>query len=170
MELSLKVRLLVMSSGERHSLLVDAATGLPVYGPNLFLTSQIRNAGLSHASVAANASCLVVLYRFFSERRIDLSDRFRQQQFLIDLEIDALRDFCKINFDFHSAKALQLKNGSESRFRPKQWVEKETEYKRLTVAANYLTWFARREVPHLEDEPSGLMTMARRYSSQTPTF
>ena len=168
MELSLKVRLLVMSSGERHSLLVDAATGLPVYSPNLFLTSQIRNAGRSHASVASYASCLVILYRFISERRIDLSERFRQLLFLTDSEIDALRDFCKTNFDLQSTKIRQLQNIPGSRFGPKQRVTKETEYKRLTVAANYLTWLARREVPHLEDESSGLMKMARAIRARRP--
>jgi hypothetical protein len=53
----LKIRAFVMDSGERYSLLVDRLTGLPVYAPNLFLTTQVRNASLSHAALAAYLLC-----------------------------------------------------------------------------------------------------------------
>ncbi len=43
----LRVRSFVMQSGERHCLVIDRKSGVPLYAPNLFLTTQVRNASLS---------------------------------------------------------------------------------------------------------------------------
>ncbi|RMQ96183.1 Integrase [Pseudomonas savastanoi pv. glycinea] len=170
MEPLLKVQLLVMSAGERYSLLVDAATRLPVYGPNLFLTSQIRNAGLSHASLAACAGCLVILHRFFRAQELDVTLRFQQQKFLSESELDALRDFCKISFDVRLVSFARASGKAEKPSRTNPNVSKATEYKRLSVAANYLVWLARRELDPLDDEPSGLMKMANAILARRPLY
>ena len=43
----LLIQTFVKSDGERHCLLVNSLTGLPQFFPNLFVTTQIRNASLS---------------------------------------------------------------------------------------------------------------------------
>ena len=63
----------VMDSGERYCLVIDKATGLPVFHPNLFLTTQVRNTkSNSFSSLLSAASSLVVLLRFLNRRGIDL--------------------------------------------------------------------------------------------------
>jgi len=94
----LKIRAFVMCSGERYSLLVDRLSGVPVYAPNLYLTTQVRNASLSHAALSVYASHLLVLHRFCLTLRIDLKSRLMTRQFLVDAELESLHDFCSYRF------------------------------------------------------------------------
>lgn len=168
MDNELKVRLLVLSSGERYSVLVDRSSGLPVIAPNLYLTSQVRNADLSHASLAAAAGCLVVLYRFCHQREIDLEARFRAKKFFDLAELDALRDFCRENF------ASSQSANSNARGTPKfmycnPYVEKATQHRRLTLAASYFAWLARWQMNHLEEEPMELSGMIKALQARRPS-
>jgi len=45
------VKTFVMESGERYCLLIDKNNGLPLFYPNLFLTTQVRNRSLSYSSI-----------------------------------------------------------------------------------------------------------------------
>lgn len=149
----LRVHTFVMTTGERHSILVDHQTGLPVYGPNLFLTSQIRNASLSHASVSSNAYCLAALYRFFDLRGIDIEARMQESTYLEENELDSLRDFCKQRFD-EPEIAEAFGPSSKRRKGPEQyrWVTNETQYKKLSVAARYLPWLAHQMILSTSDD------------------
>ena len=64
-ELKLKYRIktFIMQSGERYCLLIDRTTGTPLYYPNLYVTTQIRNNG---KSVAAMESALSSINVFLS--------------------------------------------------------------------------------------------------------
>ncbi len=85
----------VMQSGERYCLVVDRSSGLPVYYPNLYITTQIRNRGASFATMMAAASNLVMLLRFVENRGIDLEPRFLSKDFFKPHELDDLRDFAQ---------------------------------------------------------------------------
>lgn len=51
MHLRYKLQNFVMGSGERSALLVQRDTGLPLFHPNLFATTQVRDRPLSLASM-----------------------------------------------------------------------------------------------------------------------
>jgi hypothetical protein len=82
-----------MDSGERYCLVVDRLTGLPLYYPNLYLLTQLRNRSVALATIEAEASHLVVLLRYLFRRKIDLEARFSQRHYFQEYELDDLRDF-----------------------------------------------------------------------------
>lgn len=133
----------MMDDGERYCLLVDKASGIPLYYPNLFVTTQIRNASLSYSSMEATLGGISVLLKFMVERNDDLDMRFKQHKFFEVHELDALRDYCQIKFS--SRTILEDKNGvftlAELRACDES-VSSNTEYVRLTVISNYVRWLA----------------------------
>ena len=47
----LRAQRFVMKSGERYVVLIDECTRIPHYASNLFITTQVRNASASYASM-----------------------------------------------------------------------------------------------------------------------
>ncbi len=134
----------VMESGERSCLVVDRSTGLPLYYPNLYLTTQLRNRSVAFATMEAEASHLVVFMRYLDRRRIDLEARILKKQFFKDFEIDALRDFTqkrlqKLPTEIQSDSMFTLEELEEAT----EHVSNGTQYVRLTAIANYLCWYAK---------------------------
>ncbi|PNW66765.1 tyrosine-type recombinase/integrase [Aeromonas veronii] len=139
MEKTYGVTSFVMDSGERYCMVVDRSTGLPVYYPTLFLTTQIRNKGDAFSTMLAAASNIVMLLRFVESRGINLEQRFLTKDFFKPNELDDLRDFA------------QRKQGKRlSRAPSNTWLEDATidtvdngtQHSRLTTFANYLRWYA----------------------------
>ena len=133
----------IMDSGERSCLVVDRSTGLPLYYPNLYLATQLRNESVAFATMEAEASHLVVLLRYLDREGIDLETRILKRQFFKDFEIDALRDFTQ-----RKLKKLPIGISPDSMFTLEELeesvgnVSNGTQYVRLTAIANYLGWFA----------------------------
>ncbi|WP_114418023.1 site-specific integrase [Marinospirillum perlucidum] len=128
----------VFDTGERYSLMVSKESGLPVYYPNLYLMTQLRNRSVSSSTLAAEAAHLVGLYSFCKRQEIDLESRLRNQECLSVQEIDHLRDFCQKNLSKNHADSTVV---SISSFRKKtEGVCLGTQYARLTSIANYLKW------------------------------
>lgn len=59
MEKNYRVTTFVMDSGERYCMVVDRASGLPMYYPTLFLTTQIRNREDAFSTMLAAATVLI---------------------------------------------------------------------------------------------------------------
>uniref|UniRef100_Q31IU9 Phage integrase family protein n=1 Tax=Hydrogenovibrio crunogenus (strain DSM 25203 / XCL-2) TaxID=317025 RepID=Q31IU9_HYDCU len=125
-----------MGSGERYCLLVEAGSGVPLFYPNLFITTQVRNASLSFSSMESALSSISVLLKFCDEHQIDLVERLRSGTFLKLNEVDALADYCQFN---RSSKVAANKVTSLTKIR-KPRVANETVYRRLSVIAKYLEW------------------------------
>ncbi|WP_244179668.1 hypothetical protein [Proteus genomosp. 4] len=62
----------IMDSGERYCMVMNRSSGLPVYYPTLYLTTQLRNRWDAFSTMSATTSNLVVLLRFLDIRGIDL--------------------------------------------------------------------------------------------------
>lgn len=78
--------------GERSVLLVDE-TGIPLYFPNLFITTQVRSASMATGTIKMALIALQVLERWQLKYQVDLVSRFRSGQFLKDHEFNSIRDF-----------------------------------------------------------------------------
>ncbi|WP_122662279.1 tyrosine-type recombinase/integrase [Pseudomonas viridiflava] len=154
------VRSFVMQSGERYCLIMDRQSGVPVYAPNLFLTTQVRNASRAYATLMAQAGHLLVLYRFLQYYQIDLPSRIHRQHFFNDAEMDALRDFCACRYDANVDVDRALSSGGS--------VTNSTQYVRLTAAADYLKWVSRQYLDHLQAEPAGLVMMVKGIRHRRP--
>lgn len=125
-----------MDSGERYCLLVNADSGVPLFYPNLFITTQVRNASLSFASMESALSSMSVLLKFCDERKIELVERLSSGVFFQLSEVDALADYCQFNL---SSKVAANKVTSMAKVR-KSKVANETVYRRLSVIARYIEW------------------------------
>ena len=90
-----QVRLVVMESGERLPLLVEQATGEPLYQPALYVLTQLRAKNLASATINQHCRAIMVLCFFLRERQIDLSERMTRGQFLSLAEVDALARSCR---------------------------------------------------------------------------
>ncbi len=133
----------VMDSGERYCLLVDDSSGLPLYYPNLYVTTQIRNKSLSYSAMESALSGISVLLRFLDERGEGIERRFQEGRFFQESELDAIRDFCQIKFRTRTMR--QHQNGVSNLTNSQEFDQKvssETEYVRLTVIAQYIKWLA----------------------------
>lgn len=117
-----------MQSGERYCLLIDEASGVPLFYPNLFITTQIRNKSLSYSSMEAAISAISVLLKYSENHHLNIEERFKAKNLLKVNEIDSICDYCQKNFN----ESALIKNSIGS----------ETEYTRITIIANYLTWMA----------------------------
>ena len=144
----LLIQTFIKSDGERYCLLINSLTGLPFFFPNLFITTQIRNASLSLSAMESILISISVLLRFCNLNNINLVDRFQSKSFLLRHEIDLLSDFCQ----------LKLKTASDSQnvisiaFKRERLVTNQTIYVRLTNIARYLNWLATILSPQLTKE------------------
>lgn len=131
----------VMNSGERYCILVDNATCLPLYFPNLYITTQIRNKSLSFSAMESSLSSISVLIRFFDERSENVDVRFQKGKFLGEAELDAIRDFCQKKFRASTQESDDITTLSKLGGCGEK-VSAGTEYVRLTVIAQYVKWLA----------------------------
>lgn len=131
-----------MESGERYCLLVEKETGLPLYYPNLFVTTQARNSSQSVSSMEAILAGLNVLLSFCDDQKIDLSSRILKCEFFQSSELDRFRDFCKKKFTSvrEGPPSAVASIASKGQRKPSHRVGRASEYMRLTYAAKYIEW------------------------------
>lgn len=127
-----------MRSGERYCLLIDSHSELPLFYPNLYITTQVRNKSLSYSAMEATLSSISVLIKFLDIQGENIEKRIREARPLQENELDALKDFCQINFRSTATpkNLLSISRKKETRER----VSSGTIYVRITVIAQYLTW------------------------------
>lgn len=122
----------IMSSGERYCLIIDKRNGMPLYYPNLYITTQIRNGGSSISTVELVAGSISLLCNFFHERGIDIEERIRLGTNLSIYELDSLRDYTEKKVRLKRVLPFNVKNSSV--------VTTATKHFRLTNIASYLNW------------------------------
>lgn len=91
-----QVRLVVLESGERLPLLVERATGEPLYQPALYVLTQLRAKNLASATISQHCWAIMVLCFFLRDRGIDLGERMTMGQLLKLAEVEALARCCRL--------------------------------------------------------------------------
>ena len=167
MEKNYGVTTFVMDSGERYCMVVDRATGLPMYYPTLFLTTQIRNRGNAFSTTLVAANNLLLLLRFLDSRGINLEQRFLSKDFFKPHELDALRDFAQRK---QGKKPLMVPSNPWVEDATIDTVDNGTQHSRLTTFANYLRWYAMHilKMPEL-DVVEQIKTMATQIKVRRPS-
>ncbi|EGI8358196.1 site-specific integrase [Salmonella enterica] len=140
--IKLAVRHIVSETGERLKVLIDSSSGLPVFYPNLYSTSQIRGAAKSVATIQSYFTSIKVLYSWAIEYSVDIEERWRQAEWLKVWEIDSLRDYCSSPLRLHSGLKSKISNISNRRPVTSLSVNVPTKYIRMTFIADYLRWLA----------------------------
>jgi len=138
----------VMSSGERYCLLVDSESGVPLFHPSLFVTTQVRNAGLSVSSMQTALTAINVLYTYCRAQQINLETRLVSGEYLAEFELDGLRDYCQRSFKQSSkpqeTNVVSMRSGIRvGRVQAVSVVKPAVVYTRLSLIADYLAWLAK---------------------------
>lgn len=155
MHLKYRMQGFVMEGGERYSLLVDPDSGSPLFHPNLFVTTQVRNRSLSVSTMEAALIAVNVLLTFCSAHGIDLDARCRRRHLLKTSELDALRDHCQLRFGKQeSRRSTVVSFGTRGTKRTRRLVGLSSEYMRLTHIANYIGWLTNALLGSSIDEPT----------------
>lgn len=126
----------VLDSGERYCLVIDQLNGLPLYHPNLFITTQLRNKSDSFSTMISAANNLVVFSKFLIDRGINFEERITSRIFLTVNEMDDLRDYTQLKVSSLPSNRLKNKRCIDSLVSP------ITHYMRLTTIADYCAWYA----------------------------
>ena len=131
-----------MSSGERYCLVIDRITQLPIYHPNLFITTQLRNKSDSFSTMLSAANNIAIFLRFLDDRDINLEERVLCRELFETYELDDLRDYTQRRFSKVADEGCYVGNEGV--------VSSITHYMRLTTIAQYISWYAN----HLIKQPS----------------
>ncbi|EFN9981895.1 site-specific integrase [Escherichia coli] len=122
----------IMSSGERFCLVLDKKTGVPLFHPTLYITTQVRNQSDSISTVELVAGAISLFCNFLFDRNIDIEERLRTGKNLAIHEIDALRDYCE--------RKVRLRKSLPYDIQKARFVNSATRHFRLTHIASYLSW------------------------------
>lgn len=85
-----QIRLTVVANGERLPMIVDRATGLPLFHPTLFVVTQLRSRNRASNTLEQALRAILILLHRTALGGIDLLERFRALRFLTLAEVDAL--------------------------------------------------------------------------------
>lgn len=143
-----RIKSFVLSNGERYCTLDDRRTGIPADYPLLFVTTSVRNASKSYASMEAAYSSIGVLIYWCEARSVDLVARFLSRAFLEGFECNDIRDHCQKDFGRDGQTGFEgtvipIKVGKKGYTPPANYVRKGTQYARLTQIAAYVDWLAK---------------------------
>jgi len=127
----------MFENGERYCHVVNKDTGEPLYYPNLYITTQVRNRSESISTMKVIAGSISLLYRFFMRKNINIDERIQNKLFLAPHEIEDLIEFTSLNF----------RDGGDGNFMVSN-VKKPTKYFRITTVANYLEWLCKILLSH----------------------
>lgn len=148
---NLRLQVIAFKNGERYPLLVDS-TGLPLWHPTLYATTQLRNASKAPNTMVAVLAAIRSLLSWAASIGMDLERRLAQRHFLNDQEIESLRSYSESPWSSkpppEKCRKLSLPNGIErargAAVEALPRVAAGTHYIRMTYAADYLEWLSKR--------------------------
>ncbi|EAN4467363.1 tyrosine-type recombinase/integrase [Salmonella enterica] len=146
----------IVSSGERFCLVLDKKTGVPLFHPTLYITTQVRNQSDSISTVELVAGAISLFCNFLFDRNIDIEERLRTGKNLAIHEIDALRDYCE--------RKVRLRKSLPYDIQKARLVNSATRHFRLTHIASYLSWLGER----LNLKQSNTSEMVERIKQRRP--
>lgn len=77
----------MFENGERYCHVVNKDTGEPLYYPNLYITTQVRNRSESISTMKVIAGSISLLYRFFMRKISILMKEFRKGYFWLLMKL-----------------------------------------------------------------------------------
>ncbi len=139
---SLSTKHIVTKDGERMKILVEQATGVPLFYPNLYITSQIRGGDKSIATIQSFITSMKILYCWGAKYSIDIEGRWKRGDWFQIWELDSLRDFCSLGLRESTIEFSKVVNIKKQRRSAERKVESATKYVRMTFVADYVKWLS----------------------------
>ncbi len=159
--MSLKIKRPRGIDGERHAILVDE-TGIPLFYPTLWVTVALRGGARAVNTIQNALHAIKCLYAWQATYTIDVEQRFAGGKLLKANEVHSLRDFLQDSLKQKAnQKVVSIK-------RKRKTVDKSTQYARMTVAAEYLEFLARRFYPLSEEAEKQISAMVAQIKANRP--
>lgn len=147
--------------GECHVILVDE-TKTPLFYPTLWVTVTLRGSSLAVNTIQNALSAIKYLYSWQDIYSVDIEQRFAEGNLLKANEIHSLRDFLQKSLKQKANKKVILIT------RKVQIVEKSTHHARMSVAAAYLEFLARRLYPYSAEVEKRISSMVDQIKANRP--
>lgn len=161
--MQLSIRRFTGSRGERFAVLVDEA-GMPLFYPTLFVTAELRGAGLAINTIINSLTAIKALYAWQAYYCIELESRFERSELLLTHEIHSLRDFMQIPL----VPAQQLATNVRAIKQEVRVVGTDSQYLRLSVVAKYLKFLANRLHPRTKVSSDAIEEMVSLIKENRP--
>lgn len=159
--MTLSVRRFTGSDGERHAMLMDEA-GMPLFYPALWVTVILRGGARAVNTIHNALNAIKCLYAWQEVYALDVEQRFSSGALLKANEVHSLRDFLQ-------ESRRQKVGGKVVPFSHKRKaVSSSSQYARMTVAAEYLEFLARRLSPSSEVAEKRITTMVAQIKANRP--
>ncbi|MEQ9998052.1 integrase [Pectobacterium odoriferum] len=125
----IKVDKFILDSGERYCIVINKETAIPLYYPNLYLTTRFRNTGHAVATIESKAVNLSLFYRFLENSNINIESNILSGVYLSCGDIDRLVIYFSKVSDLR--KNMNLKSDH---------ISKRTLCHRLDSIIDYISW------------------------------
>ena len=148
-----RIRLLLLASGERFPLIVERATGVPLYKPTLYALTRLRARNHASATIYQHCLAIMILTLFLRVEEIDLDERMTSGRLLSLPEVESLVRFCRMRMEDvlrqeptpQPARSSNVASIERARMRrksksPSQELASESSATRGAYVANYLEW------------------------------
>jgi len=143
--MSFQIRTTTFPDGEVHPVLVGDG-GLPLWWPNLWLTTTHRSHGAAFGTLHSYATFLARLYSWAGKHRLPLELRLLSREWLLDWELHSLADEMSVKVrGVQPPKAAHKRPGKIEKFLGAKasaapLVSNQTIAVRLNIVADYLKW------------------------------
>ncbi|MEL4889433.1 site-specific integrase, partial [Pectobacterium betavasculorum] len=127
--IKIRVDKFILDSGERYCIVINKESGIPLYYPNLYLTTRFRNTGHAVSTIESKAVNLSLFYRFLENNNINIESNISSGLYLSGGDIDHLITYLSRVSDLR--KSMNLKSN---------YVSKRTLSHRLDSIIDYLSW------------------------------
>lgn len=137
-----EVKRRIGEDGERFSIMIDSKTKIPLYYPNLFITTQIRGEGCAANTCDKYLRTLQIFLEFEYENNFIVSRGLKKFNYLNIYEVDNLVEFCKKKFSNNKVISINHSNT----------VSATTASERIGVISEYINWLAKFITPNTNDQ------------------
>jgi hypothetical protein len=163
------VRTIVLTGGERLPILIENATGVPLFEPTVYILSDLRATNRASNTIDQSLRSIMLLYLFLDSNSINLPFRISQGQIFSLDEIDELVRNCRqsvaeqlTKYSELSPDQLNPRIGSTEVLRLVQrktaplQVAGHTAANRVRVIRDYLDWFVKYHMARYRGRPDTL--------------
>lgn len=159
--MALAVKRVKGGNGERHAILVDES-GVPLFYPTLWVTVILRGGSQAVNTIQNALNALKCLYAWQDAYALDIEQRFSSGKLLAANEVHSLRDFLQESLlQKREQKVIPISQKQKT-------VGSSTHYARITVAAEYLEFLARRIYPSSEAAGNRIAAMVAQIKANRP--
>lgn len=167
------VRIVRVPSGERLPVLLDRSNGLPVFHPNLYALTELRQTNRASATIERTLREIAVLLDFLADAGINLSDRLRDGYLLSLWEIDGLARHCRESVESareteRACRGRVLCLGKKRAASNPKLVSHTTAANRLRTIHAYLSWLVALRLSHTEQRDTARQQLEQAKESVLP--